>query len=318
MMDKTLENERVNDIVEAVMKVASGDYSVQVELSGRNDELDSLAMSLNMMIGDIRTGVEDLDRQRAELSALNAQLQQEITERKRVEEELRKAEERYRTILDNVEDGYFEVDLAGNFTFVSDAVCRISAYSREEMMGTGYRTYAPEKDVKAAYEAFNRVYRTGKPMQDFRGGIFRKDGAKRFLETSASPIRDPGGEIIGFRGVMRDVTERKRAKETLQESEERFRDLADLLPQIVFETDETGNITFINRHAFEVGGYGYTEEDLAKGWNALQMVDPQDRDRATQDMLRRLGGEELAAGEYTGLRKDGSTSDCVKTGMAAD
>ena len=90
MMDKALGNERVNEIIEAAMNMARGDYSVQIELSGRNDELDSLAMSLNMMVDDIRTSVEDLDRQRKELSDINKQLQQEITERKRIEEALQR------------------------------------------------------------------------------------------------------------------------------------------------------------------------------------------------------------------------------------
>lgn len=85
-MDKTSEKERMGEIIEAVMKVARGDYSVQVELSGENDEFDSLAMGLNMMIDDIRIGMEDLDRQRQELSTINKRLEQYITERKRIEQ----------------------------------------------------------------------------------------------------------------------------------------------------------------------------------------------------------------------------------------
>ena len=85
-MDKTSEKERMGEIIEAVMKVARGDYSVQVELSGENDEFDSLAMGLNIMIDDIRTSMEHLDGQRKELSALNEHLQQHIAERKRIEQ----------------------------------------------------------------------------------------------------------------------------------------------------------------------------------------------------------------------------------------
>ena len=77
MMNTTLEKDRINEMIEGVMKVARGDYSAQVELSGKNDELDSLAIGLNMMIDDIRTGVEDLDRRGKKLSALNRHLQME-------------------------------------------------------------------------------------------------------------------------------------------------------------------------------------------------------------------------------------------------
>ena len=84
--DKTAE-EVINEMIETVTKVARGDYSVQVEFSGKNDDLDSLAMGLNMMTDDIRTSMEDLDRQRKELDDLNIQLQQELIQRKRAVEE---------------------------------------------------------------------------------------------------------------------------------------------------------------------------------------------------------------------------------------
>lgn len=86
MMDKTSEKERMNEIIEATMKVARGDYSVQVELSGKNDEIDSLAMGLNMMIDDIRNNVEELHQANEELRAVNEELQA-------IEEELRAANE---------------------------------------------------------------------------------------------------------------------------------------------------------------------------------------------------------------------------------
>jgi DNA-binding NtrC family response regulator len=94
--------------------------------------------------------------------------------------------------------------------------------------------------------------------------------------------------VVARRAVeaYRLAAERKRAEEELQKSEERFRNLADLLPQTVFEMDERGNLTFVNRQGFEA--FGYTKEDFAKGLNALQTIAPQDRDRAAGNILRRL------------------------------
>jgi len=88
MMDKTLEKDRMDKMLDTVIKMARGDYSVQLDLSGKNDEIDSLAMGLNMMIDDIRTSMEDLDRQREELSNLNIHLQKEIIYRKKTEHSL--------------------------------------------------------------------------------------------------------------------------------------------------------------------------------------------------------------------------------------
>ena len=98
---------------------------------------------------------------------------------------------------------------------------------------------------------------------------------------------------------------RKRAEEVLRESESGYIELADLLPQPVFEMDERGDLTFANRNAFEA--FGYTQEDFIKGVNAINLVIPEDRDRAENNMQRILSGEKLGGNEYMVMRKDGST-----------
>jgi len=153
----------------------------------------------------------------------------DITERKRAEEVLRESEERYRSILDNIEEGYFEVDLAGNFTFFNDSLCRELGYSQEEMMGMNNRQYMDKENVKEVYQAFNRVYTTGESYKAYDWGIIRKDGPKRIHESSISLMRNAQGERIGFRGVTRDVTEKKRAEE---EREKLVRDLQKALSEV--------------------------------------------------------------------------------------
>jgi PAS domain S-box-containing protein len=132
---------------------------------------------------------------------------------KRAQEELRESEERYRNILDNIEDGYFEVDTAGNFTFFNDALCSNLGYSKEEMMGINNRQYMDKENAKKVYQAFVRVYTTGETYKAYGWAITRKDGTKRIHESSVSLIRNAKGEPIGFRGVSRDVTERKKVEE---------------------------------------------------------------------------------------------------------
>ncbi|HVO66132.1 MAG TPA: PAS domain S-box protein [Syntrophales bacterium] len=105
--------------------------------------------------------------------------------------------------------------------------------------------------------------------------------------------------------LQRDITERKRVERALSESREKYREFVESLPQIVFETDEKGNFILVNHQAFEI--FGYTQEDIQKGLNVFQMIAPEERERAKDRIEKLLSGEELHAGEYIGLRKDGST-----------
>jgi PAS domain S-box-containing protein len=132
-----------------------------------------------------------------------------------------------------------------------------------------------------------------------------KSSESKRAKVSASVIKDSLGNPIGFVAVAKDITQSKRAEKALEESEKKYRELVDLLPQIVFEFDERGNFTFANRKGFE--SFGYTLEDFEKGLNVLQMFVPEDRERAKKNIGRKLSGEKFCGTEYTALRKDGST-----------
>ncbi|MDI6754689.1 MAG: PAS domain S-box protein [Thermodesulfobacteriota bacterium] len=144
-------------------------------------------------------------------------------EHKQSEEALRESEERYRNILESIEDGYYEVDIAGNFTFVNDSLCRILGYSKEETIGMNDRRYTDPENAKKLFQTFNKVYRTGQPARVFDWEIIRKDGAKRYVEASVSLIKDSSGNRIGFRGIVRDTTERKEAEEEMKALQEQLR-----------------------------------------------------------------------------------------------
>jgi PAS domain S-box-containing protein len=125
------------------------------------------------------------------------------------------------------------------------------------------------------------------------------------VEVSLGPVKIAHEWVV--LGIVRDITDRKRAEEALNASERRFRDLADLLPQIVYETDAQGTLIYTNRIASEL--FGYTEEEFRQGLNVMQMLAPVDRERAAQNFFAVVSGQdnEGAATEYLALRKDGST-----------
>lgn len=182
-----------------------------------------------------------------------------ITERKQAEKALRQSEERYRTILEETGDGYFETELAGNFTFVNDAQTRLLGYSREELIGTNFRTFTPQERVKIVLEAYNRMYKTGEPLRNFVDEVIKKDGSRGFAETSAFPIRNDRGEIVGFRGVRRDITGRKQMEEALRHSEEKYRTILEDMEDAYFEVDLGGHFTFVNNSVCRDLGYSRQE-----------------------------------------------------------
>jgi two-component system, sensor histidine kinase and response regulator len=140
-----------------------------------------------------------------------------INKRRIVEKALQKSEERYRTIIESIDDGYFEVDLSGNFTFFNKSLCRTLDFSAEEMTGMNNREYMDEENANKVFTNFSRVYQTRKPSDAFDWELINKYGSKRFVETSVSLIVDSQDEPVGFRGILRDVTERRRADALRQE-----------------------------------------------------------------------------------------------------
>jgi two-component system NtrC family sensor kinase len=182
-----------------------------------------------------------------------------ITERKQAEEALRQSEERYRTILEEMEDAYFEVDLGGHITFVNNSVCRGLGYSREELIGMSYKNFTAQENIESVFQVFNEVYQTGVPNKGFPWKTIRKDGVQGFAETSISPLRNDKGEVIGFRGVGRDITERRQAEEALRRSEERYRTMLEDMEEGYYEVDTAGNFTFVNDAMTRILGYSRDE-----------------------------------------------------------
>ena len=123
----------------------------------------------------------------------------------------------YRHILEEIDDGYWEVDLNGNHTFCNEAMTHITGYSTKMLVGSSYRMLMDAKTAKLLFGHFNAVYQSESPRKTMVHEIIRKDKTKRIVEISVSLIRSPSGTPTGFRGIMRDITERLRTMD-LEES----------------------------------------------------------------------------------------------------
>lgn len=202
----------------------------------------------------------------------------DITEHKKTEGELRISEERYRTVLEELGEGYYETDLKGNITFASEALCAALGYSREEFIGMNYREYMYEGQLDDIFKVWHKVYKTGQIVKWHELIATHKDGTRLFGEDSIAPLRNKEGQIIGFKGITRDVTERKKIEEKLTRSEEKYRNILEEIQDGYFETDLDGNFTFVNKA--ECDKTGYSKEEF------LRLNHRQIQDEKTSDTVR--------------------------------
>ena len=153
-----------------------------------------------------------LKQQNIKLEKINEKLKEEIVERRQVENELRESEERYRNILESIDEGYYELDLQGNFTFFNHSLCRILGYPEDDLKGVNSRRYTDTETAEKLDKIYNEAYSKGTPVKRFRYKVTGKDGSTGYVSSSLSLMNDSEGRPIGFRGISRDITELKHAE----------------------------------------------------------------------------------------------------------
>lgn len=197
-------------------------------------------------------------------------------------------------IFQGVSDGVLVLDESNHIADVNPAVEKIFGISATEVLG------------KSSDELFKSHRLNGQPLAQGSSEIaLTIHGAQRYFDLGISSLRDKRGMLVGKIGVMRDITERKQMEDALRTSEARFRELTDLLPQIVFEIDEKGILTFFNRVG--LSSTGYTEEEVRRGFDVFHAFPPEDARKAMEGMRRVLCGERVSPDEHTLLRKDGTS-----------
>jgi PAS domain S-box-containing protein len=224
--------------------------------------------------------------------------------RRDAEAALRESERRFREIADFLPVALMEADLAGRIGFANRRTHELTGYDERDFGGgvSLMDLLAPEERDRAR-QAIGRVHEgDARPGNEYRA--VRKDGSSYYIAVYATPIVR-AGRTVGMRGLAVDVTERRRAEESLRESERRFRELASLLPVGVIEFDLGGRITFANAATLTMTGYA--DADVATGLSVAQLVVPDDRPRVADRVRGLLTGGTSHANEYTAQRQDGST-----------
>ncbi|MFX0081196.1 MAG: PAS domain S-box protein [Candidatus Hodarchaeota archaeon] len=147
----------------------------------------------------------------------------DITEITEAQRKLNNSDQRYREIIENIEDGYFEVDLQGNYTYINDYTCKYLGFSKNKLIGKSYTSILDKKTHKEVYEIFNLVYKNNLSKGTFESKVIRNDGQERTFEGTFYLRYDTNGKKIGFYGFTHDISEKKIIEEKTKESEKKYR-----------------------------------------------------------------------------------------------
>ena len=260
--------------------------------------LDGRMINLEMVISLLK----DENGRPAGFSVLSV----DRTEQRKMEKALLESEEKYRTILETIEDGYYEVDLKGRLKFFNKAMAQINGYPPDEMMGMHARDYAAdERDVAHLDHEFSKVFFSGRSEKGIQYQVVTKEGQKKFLQTSASLLKNAAGKIIGFKGIARDISDLKLIQIALQESEERHRTIFNTSPDAIAFFDMNYTLVIINPMGCKLFGYG--DQSEIAGASILKFIPPDMQSHAVREFQKSLNAEVPYNDELFLLKKDGTT-----------
>ncbi|NWJ48620.1 MAG: PAS domain S-box protein [Chloroflexi bacterium] len=185
----------------------------------------------------------------------------DITERVKAEQALRESEERFRLVAASSSDMIWTMDMEGNFTYVSPAIVQLSDYTPEEVLKLNVKdTMTPQSAAIIQQGMIETIKSVKNGTYKRQGKLFileqyRKDGSMVWTEVSANLLLDATGNIRGFLGITRDITERLKTDAALRESEERFRLVAENSNDVIWTMDMEGKFTYVSPSVFQLRGY---------------------------------------------------------------
>ena len=234
-----------------------------------------------------------------------------LAERKQSKQLLKISESKYRLLVEKSLQG---IMIAQNnplrIAFANATMGKMLSYKPEEFTSFSPAQVAAlvhHEDRVIFFSRFKKRLEGKEADNSYEFRAVRKDGSVVWMEAFASEIEYNGQ--LAVQAMFLDIDERKKTDELIKKSEARFRELANFLPEIVFETDLTGKIIFFSQTAFEITGY--TPAEVEEGLNMVQFVVPEDRERAKENIRRRLAGEKSDTSEYTLFRKNGDTYPAI-------
>ena len=240
-----------------------------------------------------------------ELRKRVSELQAIVVREKRAEDVLRESEERFRRIFEEGPLGMAMSDPYFHFIRANAALCRMLGYTERELTALTFKEITHPDHVNGDTESLKKLLRGEIPFYRTQKRYLCKDKEVVWGEVTVSAIRDGNNQFQYFLAMVEDITSRKQTAGALVQSEQKYKELADSLPTGIFETDLDGGLLFANRTAYE--WFGYAEGDFRAGLPISEFLAEKDRARAEESFRRVLTAGGASSGEYSVLRKDGTT-----------
>lgn len=226
----------------------------------------------------------------------------DITEREQAVAALAVSEERFKNLVESSQDWVWEVDAQGVYTYASPRCRELLGYGPDEIIGRTPFDLMPEAEVKRLFPAMQRIFTEGLPISVLENTNLHADGHEIVLETSAVPFFDCDGGLAGYRGMDRDITERKNAEITLRESEEKYRLLVEHQTDLVVKIDAGGRFQFISPSYCKL--FDKTEDELL-GSDFMPLVHQDDREITAREMENLYRPPYTVYVEQRAMTKDG-------------
>jgi PAS domain S-box-containing protein len=237
----------------------------------------------------------------------------DITERKRAEQDLRESRDRYQALIETTADFIWEMDTSGKYTYCSPQMKDLWGYEPKDMIGKTPFDVMPPQDRKQAIESLMSLAKSPKPFTGLEASSYDSRGRLIAIEISGVPFFDADGRLLGYRGISRDVTERKQAEEAVAESHKKYRGLVEKINDWVWEIDADGVYTYVSPRAREL--LGYAPEEIV-GKTPFDLMPPAEAQRVWNAFEPTwLGRKPLELCENTLVRKDGRLVTVETSGM---
>jgi PAS domain S-box-containing protein len=223
-----------------------------------------------------------------------------VTERKEAEMVIKESQEKYSNLFHQSNDAIIIHDLKGGMMDVNQKAVDLFGYTKKILLSKKVPELHPKDELKKSKKAFKRISKEGKISFEI---TFQKKNGDVFPAEVSSNLFEIGDKKF-IQGIIRDITERKRAEEALKESEEMYRSLIETSPDAITVTDLEGKISFVSQRAVELAGYKKPIEVIGK--NAFDFIDLKDQELALKNLRKTLKSGSLRNTEYIMKKKDGS------------